>query len=333
MAIRAFRLPADLDLLVDLIPRTFQYPENPEWDIQADEVESFVDTMQTARRIWPLFRLMQALVPPLRDILRGFVWEEDGQAVGVTNVLRMGNTDRWLIGNVSVLPEYRRRGIARKLVQASVDFARERGAKSIVLDVVSGNVPAYELYVRLGFEHFASNNQLDYESGQMPGSGAAPERYRVEPQHLFDWKPRFELAQRITPPGVCRYTPVEEGLFRQPAVVRLVAPVLRRAAGITNVAYAGWNDSRQDVVAVARGSARRRKGGVNELSVMLDPAHASVGPFLLRRVLRIILQQSPGRRIELCVPGWQDSLLAAALDVGFVKRLEYHSLGMIVEQR
>ncbi len=39
MTIRALKLPRDLVPLEKMIIRAFQYPEHPEWSIQADEEE------------------------------------------------------------------------------------------------------------------------------------------------------------------------------------------------------------------------------------------------------------------------------------------------------
>lgn len=52
----------------------------------------------------------------MRDALHGFIYQDDGKPVGMINFTRQGN-DEWLIGSVTVQPTYRRRGIARKLVE------------------------------------------------------------------------------------------------------------------------------------------------------------------------------------------------------------------------
>ena len=82
MSIRPFRAPADLQTLADIIPKAFQYPENEAWSIQEDEVENLVDSMQSIRKMWWIFRTIQVFVPMLKDALRGFVWEEDGKIAG-----------------------------------------------------------------------------------------------------------------------------------------------------------------------------------------------------------------------------------------------------------
>jgi ribosomal protein S18 acetylase RimI-like enzyme len=330
MALRAFELPGDLPVLVDLIPRTFQYPENPDWSIQADEAESWVDTMNGIRRIYPLVRVMQIGVPWLRDVLRGFVWEENGQPVGLTNVLRMGNTDRWIIGNVSVLPEYRRRGIARQLVEACIEYARTRGAKSLVLQVLDGNVPAYKLYEDLGFETYGGSTSLSYDHNTPPDAVPLPDGYRIAPLSIFDWKPRYEMDRRVTPPSEQRYTPIEVGRYRQPALLRPLLPLLNRAMGSRHQAFVAHRAADDQVVAVGRYQARQRAGGVNEMNATLDPACAELAPYLMRFLLRGLLQASPGRRIEIDIPDWQEPLCTAAVDAGFVRRYDMLAMGMVM---
>ena len=41
-----------------------------------------------AKRIWPLLRILRAFVPLFRDILCGFIDEEDGQPAGLINYMR-----------------------------------------------------------------------------------------------------------------------------------------------------------------------------------------------------------------------------------------------------
>lgn len=328
MSLRPFNLPADISLMVDLIPPSFQYPENPEWSIQADEAEGMVDSMRGIRRIWPVIRLIQWVSPPMRDILRGYVWEEDGKPVGLTNVLRVGATDCWMIANVSVLPEYRRRGIARKLVEASMEYARSRGAKSIVLDVIAGNVPAYTLYEKLGFEHYSGQVNLSFEGNAPADNLPLSAGYEIVPSPSSHWRPRYELARRITPEEERKYMPVEEGRFRQPAVLRPLLPLVTKAQGSVPLRF----DVRRDgqIVAIASGHARTRPGGVNHFNITLDPAHRALAPCLVNLMLREIQRLSPGRRIETESRLSAADLIAAAEAAGFKKLSEYHSMGIVV---
>jgi ribosomal protein S18 acetylase RimI-like enzyme len=330
MTLRPFRLPSDLKALAEIIPPAFQYPENDAWSMQPEEAESFVETLNGFRRIWPLLLVAGMLSPELRDAFRGFVWEEDGRLVGSANVLRQGATDRWYIANVAVLPEYRRRGIARRLVEACMDLAKERGAKTLLLDVVAGNVPAVSLYERLGFEHFSGQTDMTLDGGRAVPQVALPDSIRLERGSLFNWRPHYALAQRITPPHVREYAPVEEASFRRPAILRALIPAIRLATGMANYGMTMW-DGGGRVVATGLIAARTRPGGVNHLSLMLDPAVGDLGPALIAVAVGEVRRLSPGQRIDLSVPHWQDGLFAAALEAGFTRRLDEHSMGMHVQ--
>jgi len=87
-----------------LVVEGFQYPENPSWNVQEDEIQGMVDRIQGAKRIWPVLSILRIFVPLLRDILCGFIDEEEGQPAGLINYMRQRNTPEWYIGNVTVLP-------------------------------------------------------------------------------------------------------------------------------------------------------------------------------------------------------------------------------------
>ncbi len=53
--------------------------------------------------------------------------------------------------NVAVHPDYRRRGIARQLINALVDALAEKGVHSLTLEVRASNAPAIALYEKLDF--------------------------------------------------------------------------------------------------------------------------------------------------------------------------------------
>jgi ribosomal-protein-alanine N-acetyltransferase len=55
------------------------------------------------------------------------------------------------INNVAVRPEFRRQGIAGRLVEAVLRQAQEEGARIAYLEVRAGNFPAQELYRGCGF--------------------------------------------------------------------------------------------------------------------------------------------------------------------------------------
>lgn len=93
-----------------------------------------------------------AFLPMPSDMLRGFVWEEQGRIVGnVTLTLDDRRTQRWLISNVAVAEKYRRRGIAKQMMRAAIDETEAHSGRYLALNVRPHNIAAVELYRALGF--------------------------------------------------------------------------------------------------------------------------------------------------------------------------------------
>jgi RimJ/RimL family protein N-acetyltransferase len=84
-----------------------------------------------------------------------FVADAGGEPVGMTGIRRGTSlkgshaADVW---GVYVRPEWRGHGLARRLVDACADWARDRGVHIVRLTVVTDNAGAARCYQRAGFE-------------------------------------------------------------------------------------------------------------------------------------------------------------------------------------
>jgi ribosomal protein S18 acetylase RimI-like enzyme len=329
MPMRKLQLPSDLMPMAEMTMETWQYPENPEWSIQQDEEQSMIDSMQNTKRIWPLIRLTQWLSPALRDILHGQVWEEDGQMVGFTNANRQGGTDIWYISAVGVHPEYRRQGIAQKLVQATISLIEEKGGSKIILDMTEGNTPAFNLYKKLGFEHYSSSGRYIFTAAATPPKPDLSVGYTQEVIEYTDWQSRYGLESRITPKPLLKYEPVDQARYRRPLLARFLRPIVMAASGLdrTDVVI---RDPVGQVVAWAWYETRTREGGVNTINILLDPAHPSLAEYLVQELLFKALTESPGHHVEIIVPTWMEGVTAAIRDAGFDYRLGGLRMGLIL---
>jgi GNAT superfamily N-acetyltransferase len=65
-----------------------------------------------------------------------------------------------LLGDLTVQPDHRRRGLARVVMADLVAWAAERGAGTMLLQVVGDNAPAQALYAGLGFARHHSYRYL-----------------------------------------------------------------------------------------------------------------------------------------------------------------------------
>lgn len=328
MELRLIRLPHDLSPLGEMICNTFQYPENPEWSVQTDEKEHIVHVTKSFRRLWPLIRVMQLFSPLLRDMFTGYVAVEDDKIVGVTIVQRRGTTTTWVVGTVGVLPEYRRRGIARANLEKSLELMKQRGATKTWLGVINGNIPAQRLYESLGFTVYDATVSYTLTNPALPSVPPLPAGYTISRLARSDWRTRFELEQRIAPEETRPYEPVEKGRFRQPMMLRLLIPIINVVQRIKEEEFVVRKTKTGEVVARCGYSASTRGKGINSISVRLDPAYPEIAEHLVGLMLHKVVSRSPALRVELDVPRWMPAVAAAAESFGFKKRVEYLKMGL-----
>jgi ribosomal protein S18 acetylase RimI-like enzyme len=92
-----------------------------------------------------------------------FLAEQDGQIVGYVTVhLPPAPDESFLVPEVrahveglGVLAAWRRRGIGRQLMEAAQQWAGERGARRVTLNIWSFNDEALRLYESLGYAPFS----------------------------------------------------------------------------------------------------------------------------------------------------------------------------------
>lgn len=91
-----------------------------------------------------------AIISELSNPLALWLVALDGDTVAgyVGSQSVMGEADMM---NVAVLPEYRRRGVGRHLVNELIQSLSERGVHSLTLEVRASNESAINLYNSLGF--------------------------------------------------------------------------------------------------------------------------------------------------------------------------------------
>lgn len=328
MPIRNMNLPADLDTLHHLLIESFQYPEHPEWNAEEDERQGLAEAIKTLKRIWPLYRLVSRFSLTLRDAMHGYIWEEDGQPVGMVSVGRRGVSDTWMVGNVSVLPAYRRRGIARQLVQAGLEFIRAQGGTLAVLDVVAQNVPAYQLYVQLGFEHYTSQLELELKSVGVPPRPALPAGYLYERVPLRDWQTPLELARRLVPERVQVFDPLTKERYYTPAVLRLFVTVMNKVRGVVSEDFALRDAGTGQVVALGSITAHTRPGGRHLVTMNVGPEHAELVPFLLGTMLHRVRSCSAAHAVQTVLWEWRYFVLEEHEKAGFTRGKEGHRLGI-----
>ena len=92
----------------------------------------------------------------VRGLETAFLGEWEGEAAGVL-VLRttptLSGADDWAeITEMYVRPQFRRRGIGRALMEAALDYGRQRGCREFHLLVDPSNKAGQAFYAELGFQ-------------------------------------------------------------------------------------------------------------------------------------------------------------------------------------
>ncbi|RCK75392.1 MAG: hypothetical protein ANABAC_0683 [Anaerolineae bacterium] len=127
---------------------------------------------------------------------RGFVWEEEGRIVGNLSIFPFQTPHgvEYLIANVAVHPDFRRRGIARLLTERALDDIRERGGRQAWLNVRQDNLAAVSLYQQLGFSerlrrtHWQYlNSSSPFHSEQFDKSSSFNSRFQIRRRTAAEW--------------------------------------------------------------------------------------------------------------------------------------------------
>ena len=83
------------------------------------------------------------------DAAIGFVLMDGARAAAYGGMMCVAGEGQ--ITNIATSPDYRRQGLAERVMSVLVDTARERGFYEISLEVRESNFPAIGLYEKFGF--------------------------------------------------------------------------------------------------------------------------------------------------------------------------------------
>jgi ribosomal protein S18 acetylase RimI-like enzyme len=201
--IRPFSVAHDLGDLATLIEVAF----GPE--LAATGSQMVRDMRQMA-----LWGPMLWLSGPGASLLKGYVWVEDHRLVGnVTVTEESGKAGDWTISNVAVLPEYRGRGIAGRLVGTALAHVRSRGGHRVFLQVRNDNIAALSLYRHRGFRTYDTQDELELPRHGWPVSIGST--YPLRRTRTGDQEGLYALFLASTAPGALEQHPIQRRQFRR----------------------------------------------------------------------------------------------------------------------
>ncbi len=144
--LRPLSILRDLPAVADLIELCFS-------DTMDSEGKRYVQDMRRAGSDNSFIKWANRAAETTSLPLTGYIWEENGRIIANTSLVpfRYHKQRIYLIANVAVHPDHRRKGIARALTERAMQHAREKKVSNVWLHVRHDNPAAIELYTRLGF--------------------------------------------------------------------------------------------------------------------------------------------------------------------------------------
>jgi len=258
-------------------------------------------------RLSPLVWWWAQADPGFRETYNGFVWEEPSPSrkgqhtiVGNANLMPSpGNRYRWVICNVVVREEYRRQGIARRLMEETIAEARRQGAEHAVLQVYQDNLAALRLYTDLGFQQVAGEMGLRLAAAGPVEVVDAP-GYELRPyQPALDGnQAAYELACLVIPTAQQWLKPVRVGEYEPDWVTRLGGRLADLLAGRRSYRLMAFRGAEPAALMTVEASLRQR---AHRLKLLIHPKHrGQLEPMLVSRALAM-LAELPGRAVQATV--------------------------------
>lgn len=327
MSLRPLNLPDDFPALENVINSLFQ---DPDWGMEPADIDDLLGMLRFLRQLWSPIRAVRWLVRGLQDTLLGYVWVIDTRIVGMIMYDRKLGTHHWQVALLAVIPSFRQRGIASRLIDAAILDIYERGGVTVRLEIGGESTAGRDLFARMGFETYNGFYEYEYARLAPPPAEPLPEDYSVYPLGYYASQPRFELAQRIATPAQNRYEPPRLREFKRNRLWWGLRALSLAVQGVRE--HEVVVRTRLDGQVVARGgmAIRSRWGDISEIAIRVDDAHTEIVPYMMHRLVAAAQRASRRRRIEMICPTSQPAVIDYAEANGFEQLSAYYKMGMVL---
>jgi ribosomal-protein-alanine N-acetyltransferase len=131
--------------------------------VEASDLDAVLEIERASYRTpWSRAMFAAELAKPGSLTLGAYL--EGGELVGYAVVSRY--VDAWHVMNVAVAPAFRRRGIARLLLERLFELTESDPRRGYTLEVRVSNAAAIRLYERLGFERRGTRRGYYTDNGE-----------------------------------------------------------------------------------------------------------------------------------------------------------------------
>ncbi len=292
---------SDLSDFLDLLQRCFA----GEFEISGFDPDHVSEMFNrgfgiTGRLVLRLMRLFG------KEPLKFLVAEANGKIVGSTIVTNQGKSG--YISTVMVHLDYRRKGIATRLMTDALSYVRGRKMARAVLHVDSTNDTAKNLYSKLGFKTFEHSAYFVRETG----STHVPENrseVKIRKFQKNDLDQVYDLIKASEDSNSLRIfdfakkdltTPFLQHIFGFATQKKLVASLGNRIVGYAEATY----------------TTPKEIGRINSINVKSEDASLDIEKLLIEEASKEIAEGGVGR-IRLTVSTAKQELIEKVKELGF----------------
>ncbi|TFG10351.1 GNAT family N-acetyltransferase [Candidatus Heimdallarchaeota archaeon] len=268
--VRPWNFEEDVERVSKLLEIVFE----EELESKGLEAKAIFDEYKS---ISPLLKIMSLFNKNYKHALDGFIVENLKREIIASVNIGYG-IYHWEIAMVATHPDYRRKGLARKLVTKAINHAKELGAKICVLEVKDINEPAYKLYQSLGFIHYDSISRYKLEHDKLSEvvSIEIPEGYEIKEleRNKKTREERYQLDLRHTPKKTQEFHPIDKKRYHKPLLIRIIRLFVKF---FIKMKHTHWIVHHNDIlVSSLNVTLAHKEGTLNRIELMLDPEYRAI---------------------------------------------------------
>jgi ribosomal protein S18 acetylase RimI-like enzyme len=217
--LRPLNIVRDLPGVADLVEKCFA-------DTMDADGRNYIEQMRRAGHDNAFLRWASTAVETASMPLSGYIWEENREIIGNVSLIpyRHDRKKYYLIANVAVKPEFRKRGIGRALTLAAMQHAKQHRAEETWLHVRDDNPGAIRLYLSLGFVEYARRTAWQAQPDRNARAGDSG--IQVTRRGSRDWPSQESWLRRLYPDVLNWYQPMHWNSLRPgpgPAFYRFIS--------------------------------------------------------------------------------------------------------------
>lgn len=190
--LRPLNILRDLPAVADLIEQCFS-------ETMDGDGKKYIQEMRRAGNDNSFIKWANRVSDSTSLPLTGFIWEEDNHIVGNISLVPFRHRHKkiYLLANIAVHPNHRRKGIAQALTEKALHHIRQKKIKDVWLNVRADNFGAIQMYQKLGFTQ--KDKRTTWHSASSVLDLTSQTDFYITKRHNHIWLTQLNWLNRLYP--------------------------------------------------------------------------------------------------------------------------------------